>query len=150
MPTAVSISRDLSCASTPEEVLSILKNDFFFTEEIGPKDAHHLHPSTSWGAVVWLEVDSSMVEPWLRKAATQAEMGKVVVALLPARTNTRAFHQWVLGCASEIRFVRGRLKHGGRRRQSPFASVVAIFDRTSGVGHAAMPISPTTLDVVAF
>lgn len=61
---------------------------------------------------------------WVEKAATCG--AAVVVALLPARTDTRWFHDFIYGKA-EIRFVRGRLKFGGHENSAPFPSMVAIW-----------------------
>jgi len=66
---------------------------------------------------------------WVEKAYLESLRGALVVCLLPARTDTRWFHEWVLE-KSEIRFVRGRLKFGGERVGSgaaPFPSMVAIY-----------------------
>lgn len=46
--------------------------------------------------------------------------------LIPARTDTKAFHEWIYGKA-EVRFVRGRLKFGGSKNSAPFPSMVVIF-----------------------
>jgi len=48
--------------------------------------------------------------------------------LLPARTDTAWFHDYIYGKA-EIRFVRGRLKFGGCKNSAPFPSMVCIFKR---------------------
>jgi phage N-6-adenine-methyltransferase len=50
-----------------------------------------------------------------------------VVGLVPARTDTAWWHDWVQDKA-EVRFVRGRLKFGKLGRQSaPFPSAVVIW-----------------------
>ena len=46
--------------------------------------------------------------------------------LLPARTDTKWFHDFVLGKA-EIRFVKGRLKFGDSKNSAPFPSMVVVF-----------------------
>lgn len=46
--------------------------------------------------------------------------------LIPARTDTRAFHEYIYHKA-EIRFIRGRLKFGGSRNSAPFPSMLVIF-----------------------
>lgn len=48
------------------------------------------------------------------------------VALLPARTDTAWFHDYILGKA-EIRFLRGRLKFGESKNSAPFPSMVVVF-----------------------
>lgn len=63
---------------------------------------------------------------WVAKAAQSAAEGATVVMLLPARTDTAWFHDYIYGRA-EVRFVRGRLKFGGSRNSAPFPSMVVIF-----------------------
>lgn len=50
----------------------------------------------------------------------------LVVMLIPTRTDTRWFHDYILGKA-EIRFIRGRLKFGGADNSAPFPSMVVVF-----------------------
>lgn len=54
----------------------------------------------------------------------------IVVALLPARTDTKAFHDYILGKA-EIRFIKGRVNFEVRKGESggraPFPNMVVIF-----------------------
>ena len=63
---------------------------------------------------------------WVKKAAQSAEEGSLIVMLLPARTDTRWFHEYIYGKA-EIRFVCGRLKFGGGNCNAPFPSMICIF-----------------------
>jgi len=60
---------------------------------------------------------------WLVKAAE----ANVAVYLLPARTDTRWWHEHAMR-ATEIRFLRGRLRFGGAETGAPFPSVVVIFN----------------------
>lgn len=50
----------------------------------------------------------------------------MVVCLLPSRTDTRWWHNYVMR-AAEIRFVEGRLKFGGASSGAPFPSAVVVF-----------------------
>lgn len=52
--------------------------------------------------------------------------GKVVVFLIPSRTDTRWWHDYIMK-ATEIRFLKGRLKFGGSKNSAPFPSAVVIF-----------------------
>lgn len=61
---------------------------------------------------------------WVKKASET--QGGVVVMLLPARTDTQYFHQYIYG-KSEIRFIKGRLKFGDSKNSAPFPSMLAIF-----------------------
>lgn len=63
---------------------------------------------------------------WIEKAARSAGGGTTVVMLIPARTDTRAFHDFILHKA-EIRFLKGRLKFGGAKHNAPFPSMIVIF-----------------------
>lgn len=51
----------------------------------------------------------------------------LAVLLVPARTDTIAFHDAVLAPGHEVRFVRGRLRFGGAKHGAPFPSMVLVF-----------------------
>ena len=61
-----------------------------------------------------------------KESSRQRDRGATVVMLLPARTDTRWFHDYIYGKA-EIRFVKGRLKFGGAKNSAPFPSMVVVF-----------------------
>lgn len=64
---------------------------------------------------------------WVKKAYEESRKpNTLVVMLIPARTDTKWFHDYILGKA-EIRFVRGRLKFGGAQNAAPFPSMVVIY-----------------------
>lgn len=50
----------------------------------------------------------------------------VVVMLIPARTDTKYFHDFILN-RSEVRFVKGRLKFGDAKDGAPFPSMIVVF-----------------------
>lgn len=50
----------------------------------------------------------------------------VVVLLIPARTDTKYFHDFILH-RSEIRFLKGRVKFGSSKNAAPFPSMLVIF-----------------------
>lgn len=63
---------------------------------------------------------------WIEKAATGG--AAIVVALLPARTDTRWFHDYIYNKPNvKVRFLKGRLKFGGHKNSAPFPSMVVIF-----------------------
>ena len=66
-------------------------------------------------------------------AAAQAVLGNCrVFALIPARTDTRLFHDVVMNYASAVYFIKGRLNHEHDDRtprgSAPFPSMLCIFD----------------------
>ena len=43
------------------------------------------------------------------------KINTIVVMLIPARTDTRYFHEFIYHKAREIRFIKGRLKFGDKK-----------------------------------
>lgn len=68
---------------------------------------------------------------WVEKCYKEAKkQDTTVVMLIPARTDTRYFHDFIYNKAKEIRFLKGRLKfeQGGVQGQSaPFPSMIVVF-----------------------
>ena len=83
-----------------------------------------------WFGRVWVNPPYSGVRDWVRKAVAEAQRAEVeyVVMLLPARTDTRWFHDLVRPHAQQVIFVRGRLKFKGGASSAPFPSMLVIFD----------------------
>lgn len=69
---------------------------------------------------------------WVKKGHDEAiKHGQTVVMLVPSRTDTRWFHDFVYQrIGVEVRFVRGRLKFGGSKNSAPFPSMVIVFRGT--------------------
>jgi len=66
---------------------------------------------------------------WIQKAYEEGEKSNTrVVALIPARTDTKYWHNYCMK-ATEIRFVKGRLKfgQGNTKNSAPFPSAVIVF-----------------------
>lgn len=63
---------------------------------------------------------------WMAKAVAAAEAGATVVCLVPSRTDTRWWHDYVLP-HGQVEFIRGRLKFGGCKNSAPFPSAVVVF-----------------------
>lgn len=62
---------------------------------------------------------------WMRKAYESSLRGATVVCLVPARTDTKWWHEYAM--KGEIEFIRGRLKFGDAKNSAPFPSAVVIF-----------------------
>ena len=68
------------------------------------------------------------IKEWVRKCYEESQKpNTTVVALLPARTDTKYFHEYIYHKAREIHFVKGRLKSGGCKNSAPFPSMVVVF-----------------------
>lgn len=69
----------------------------------------------------------SQINKWVEKAFRESkEDNTLVVLLIPSRTDTRYFHNFIYKRA-EIRFVKGRLKFGNSNNSAPFPSMLVIF-----------------------
>ena len=65
---------------------------------------------------------------WVAKAYNESSLGALVVGLLPARTDTAWWQDYVQPYA-DVRFIRGRLKFGGAKNSAPFPSAIALWWR---------------------
>jgi phage N-6-adenine-methyltransferase len=66
---------------------------------------------------------------WIKKAYEESLKGALVVALIPARTDTSYFHDYIFGKA-EVRFIRGMIKFErpeGAADAAPFPSAVVVW-----------------------
>ncbi len=63
---------------------------------------------------------------WIQKAYESSLTGALVVCLIPARTDTAWWHDYVMK-ANEIRFLRGRLHFNDGNGRAPFPSAVVVF-----------------------
>ena len=68
------------------------------------------------------------IDKWIAKAYKETrEEGTRAVLLIPARTDTKYWHDFVMK-ADEVYFVKGRLKFGDSENSAPFPSAVVVFD----------------------
>ena len=110
--------------ATPKAVYEALNEEFCFTLDPCPLDGDGMAFLKPWtGERVYCNPPyGNGASQWLARAR-EAELA---VFLLPARTDTRWFHDYCLQ-ADEIRFIKGRLKFGGAVFNAPFPSMVVIF-----------------------
>lgn len=123
---------------TPQDLFDALNDEFYFT--LDPCSTHenakckkHYTKEEDGLAQDWDDERvfcnppyGSAIGKWVKKCATSN--AKVVVMLIPARTDTAWFHEWIYTRA-EIRFIRGRLKFAGAKHNAPFPSMICIFRR---------------------
>lgn len=64
---------------------------------------------------------------WVKKAWAESLKGALVVCLLPARVDTRWWHDYAI--KGQVHFLRGRLKFGGCPNSAPFPSALVIFGK---------------------
>jgi phage N-6-adenine-methyltransferase len=64
---------------------------------------------------------------WMRKAWEESLKGTLVVCLLPARVDTRWWHEYAR--KGHVYFLQGRLKFGSARNSAPFPSAIVTFGK---------------------
>jgi site-specific DNA-methyltransferase (adenine-specific) len=132
--------------ATPQEFFDVLDAEFGFAlDAAASRDNHKCRvwyggaidalTLEAWASVpcsVWLNPPYSRCREFIAKAADESRKGLTVVALVPARTDTRWFHEHVWKGLEprhgvEVRFVKGRLRFGDGKNSAPFPSVVIVF-----------------------
>jgi transcriptional regulator with XRE-family HTH domain len=63
---------------------------------------------------------------WVRKCAGEAAAGAVVIGLVPARPDTRWWHDHIAGHA-DVFMLRGRLQFGDGGQSAPFPSAIVVW-----------------------
>ena len=124
--------------ATPVSLFKELDKEFHFTLDPCSTDENALCEkhytiednglSQSWfGEIVFCNPPYSKCYEWVQKAYMESITNKAtVVMLLPSRTDTKWFHQFVLPHAKVI-FLRGRLRFNNSNQNAPFPSLLAIF-----------------------
>ena len=85
-------------------------------------------PKIGGGQVVFCNPPYGRELPkWVKKCHDESRHATIVM-LIPARTDTSYFHDYIYHKA-EIRFVRGRLKFGNGKNSAPFPSMVVIYNK---------------------
>lgn len=117
----------LDAAASPDNAKCIQ----YFT----PEDDGLSRRWNGYGAVFCNPPYGREIGEWVKKAYDESLRCKdPIVLLIPARTDTSYFHDYIYGKA-QIRFVRGRLKFGDGRGvpagAAPFPSMVVIYNAPS-------------------
>jgi phage N-6-adenine-methyltransferase len=79
-----------------------------------------------WFGCVFVNPPFSQIKAWVQKAYESSQTGCRVVMLIPARTGTAWWHEWVQNKATVV-FLRGRIRYEGAPFNAPFDSCVAIY-----------------------
>lgn len=123
--------------ATPDDFFSRLDKVFRFETDVcalpeNAKCGNFYSPqddglSQEWTGVCWMNPPYGReISKWVEKAYDSAKRnGATVVCLLPARVDTRWWHDY---CANgEVHFIKGRLKFGGAKDSAPFPNAVVVF-----------------------
>jgi len=124
---------------TPPEVFDPLNKEFGFTLDVcasaeNYKCGRYFDSTTDAFGEPWPHTDVCWMNPpygreiihWVNHAYCVGENGGKVVCLLPARTDTKWWHDYVMK-AAEVRFIKGRIKFVGAPASAPFPSAIVVF-----------------------
>ena len=138
MNNAVMFSSNSDEWATPQWLFDELNNEFNFDLDPCASDENHKTPiyytkynsglSQKWGGCrVFCNPPYSQISKWVEKAFEEGHKpNTLVVLLIPSRTDTKYFHDYILHRA-EIRYIKGRLKFGDQKNSAPFPSMIVIF-----------------------
>ena len=148
MNNALMFSKASDEWSTPDDFFAALDAEFDFDLDVAASadnakcldyltiedDALSVNWARSGPVTCWMNPPYSKCREFIAKAALEASKGCTVVCLVPSRTDTRWWHEYVWDREKhrprpgvEVRFVKGRLTFGGAPAGAPFPSVVIVF-----------------------
>ena len=125
---------------TPQNLFDKLDKEFNFTLDVCATDEtakcnNYFTPKENgliqeWRGNCWMNPPYGReIGIWIKKAWEESKKGAKVVCLIPARTDTKYWHEYIFTYAAEIRFIKGRIKFGNSKNSAPFPSALVIFDK---------------------
>ena len=139
---------------TPQALFDALDRVFHFTLDVcatpvNAKCVKFFTPDDNslkqeWHGICWMNPPYGReVSRWVKKASESAKQnGATVVCLLPARVDTKWWHEYCV--KGEVYFIQGRLKFGKAKHSAPFPSAIVVFRPTVADafdGHLCPPDS---------
>lgn len=134
MNTELMFSKKTDNWSTPKDFYENLNKEFNFDFDPCPLESGENGLLVDWIGNIFINPPYSNIKDFLKKGLIELDKGnaKTLVYLIPSRTDTRWFHEYIYNKA-EIRFIKGRLKFGDSKNSAPFPSMVVIFkNKTNG------------------
>jgi phage N-6-adenine-methyltransferase len=122
--------------ATPQDLFDQLNAQYHFKTDVcaipeNAKCTRYFSPEQDglkqlWDGVCWMNPPYGRgIGAWIKKAYESAQVGATVVCLIPARTDTSWWHDYVV--KGKITFIRGRLKFGGHKNSASFPSAIVVF-----------------------
>jgi len=123
---------------TPDSFYNALNEEFDFDFDPCPLFSKIDGRDIEWGERNFVNPPYSrrLKESFINKALEESKKGKLCVLLLPVSTSTKIFHDVIKPNATEIRFIRGRIKFEGLNSNGEYVtencgkkdSMIVIFD----------------------
>lgn len=128
--------------TTPRRLFDELNDEFHFTLDACASEENHLcdkyyTKENSCLNKEWINETVFINPPYgreifyfVRKCWLEALCNDIkIVALLPARTDTKWFHTYIYKFRrARIKFIEGRLKFGNSKNSAPFPSMIVYFN----------------------
>jgi phage N-6-adenine-methyltransferase len=122
---------------TPQHLFDKLNNEFNFTLDVCADETNYKCNKyytvetdgldQEWNGVIWMNPPYGKgIDKWMKKAYISSRNGAVCVCLVPVRSDTKWWHNYVMN-ATEVRLINKRVKFGGASSNAPFPSAVVIF-----------------------
>jgi len=129
---------------TPLSFFEMLNSEFHFTIDIASSIENALcrrfyteHDNAliqSWeGEIAWMNPPYGriLLPEFVKKASEETQKKEtIVVGLIPARTDTLYWHNYIFDVAKEIRFLKGRLQFVDAEQGAPFPSAIIVWQDT--------------------
>jgi site-specific DNA-methyltransferase (adenine-specific) len=119
---------------TPKELYDYLDHKFNFDHDPCPANYKEDGLKTEWGHSNFVNPPyGKYIAAWVKKGYEESKKVKIVVFLIPSRTDTKYWHEYVMK-SDAIWFIKGRIKFHGCNNGAPFPCAVVIFTgRSLGV-----------------
>ena len=127
---------------TPKDLYKTLNDEFHF-DEFDPcpltDDPTFNGLQMEWAQTTFVNPPYSNLKStkksgigWIEKSHLEAQKGKTIVLLIPARTDTTWFHDIILANNYQVRFMKGRTKFinketGKVEGTAPFPTMVVVM-----------------------
>ena len=116
---------------TPKKFYEELNKEFNFDDDPCPANYKVDGLVREWGKCCFVNPPYGQhIKHWIKKGYEEYLKGKIVVFLIPSRTDTKYWHEYIMK-ADEIRFIKGRLRFDDSNKPAPFPSCVVVFKRES-------------------
>lgn len=114
---------------TPKKIYEGLNKEFKFTFDPSPVNPKFDGLKVNWRKRNYCNppYTTKIQNAFVKKAYEESKKGKLCVLLLPVRTSSKRWQNYILPYAKEIRFLAGRLKFNDGKGCSTFCSAVVIF-----------------------
>ena len=139
---SVHFSSQTDLWATPQEFFDRLNSEFNFQTDVCANDenakcekyftAQDDGLSKQWQGSCWMNPPYGRhIGAWMKKAFEESKSGSTVVCLVPARTDTKWFHN--IACKGKILLLKGRVKfidpENSDKNSPPFPSMLVVYDK---------------------